>query len=138
MVTKPPEADKATQKGAAAFATYFLAQLNSAYQTLDPSTIDSLSKGSCVSCRAYARSLRRSSDLGERWVGGLTQVEQAVASPIANGQSVVLVTYNSTDFTVYDRSGAVVDEQPAERRSTLQVQVERRPNGWVVRELAQL
>lgn len=137
-VEKPALADEATEAGAEAFARYWMAVRNEAYQTLDPTELARISASSCVTCTSYATSMRRGASAGERWEGGIATVIGVAAPPIANRTTRVLVDYGTTRFVAYDKQGQVLAEQPARKRATLEISVERSGQAWRVREVRRL
>ena len=136
-VEKPALADEATAAGAEAFARYWIAVLNQAYQTLDPSELDQISASECTTCQAYSSSMRRAAGDRERWVGGLTKVSSAVATPVQAGTSLVLIGYDADAFTAYDRFDAVLDKQAPQEDGTIKVVAQRKGGMWLAREVTQ-
>jgi len=138
VTSTPVVADDGSRDAAAAFARQWVEALNVAYQTLDSRELQALSAPECMTCQAYIKSMSNAKAAGERWEGGLATVRTAVAAPIADHATDVLVNYDSTAFFVQEASGARSNEQAAEKNATVQVSLKRVGDSWITVEVAQL
>ena len=135
MVTKPPEADKATAAGAEAFARYWIAVADEAFATLNSSSLAKISGPKCATCQSYIESIERSSRNRERYAGGQISVKEAAATPLSGATAVVLLVYDVTELRVYDERDALIDTVPAKERVSLNFTLRRRGSTWIAKQL---
>ena len=138
VVTKPPEADKATATGAEAFARYWIAELNAAFASLDASRLQSISGPRCATCQSYIDSLRTSAANLERYEGGHISVREVAATSPAASAATVILNYDSAEGRVFDAEGKLLDRVAARRNVTLQFDLVRRGSGWTAKQLVRV
>lgn len=137
-VVRPPEADEPTAEGAAAFARYWYAELDRAYDLLDSRRIQALSHRQCQVCQRYIEDIDLAAREGEVYRGGGFQVLSAVAPALQNTSTVVLLRYSSPPLVVSDRDGHVVSRSAHRSSVTSQLLVSRQGEGWRVREAREM
>lgn len=138
MPTRPPEADAATEAGAAAFARYWVDVFNADLEAIDPAGIAAISESSCQTCQAYIASLRESTAGRESYRGGRIVVREAVTTPLEGRQATVLVNCDTAALEVLNSEGVLIKTVPAELNTTLQFQLEHVGTTWVAAEVAQV
>ncbi len=137
-VPLPSEAKAATPQGAAAFARYFYATLNAAYDSLDNRQLLTLVDPGCKTCANYVRDIAAAHRKGDRFKGGGFKVRFAEAPSLSGNLVVVLVTYDMPTLTLYNREGAVQLRVPSRTNLQTGVQLQRHAGNWhVVRVVAQ-
>jgi len=137
-VPLPTEARAATPQGAAAFARYFYATLNAAYDSLDNRQLLTLVDPGCRTCANYVRDIAAAHAKGERFQGGGFKVRFAEAPAFSGSLVVVDVTYDAAALTIYNRDRGVRRRLPSQTNLQTGVQLQRRADGWrVVRVVAQ-
>ena len=137
-VEKPALADEATAAGAEAFARYWYAEVNRAYQTLDGGNLRTLATADCASCRRLADSLDKSRRLGQRYEGGTVQIGSAVSPPLSGRTAHVLVDYSAAALTAFSSDGAVTAKVPAFSKTTVQMTLLQREGAWRVQGIGRL
>ena len=138
VVTRPPEADKATAAGAEAFARYWIAELNAAFVSLDASRLQKISGPNCATCQSYIDSLRLSAANLESYQGGQIEVRELAATSPAASATTVILSYDSAEGRVLNAEGLLIDRVAARQNVTLQFDLLRRGSGWIVQQLVRV
>lgn len=131
-----PEVER--RKAAEAAAKQWVDVLNTAYTTSDPAALEALSLPQCHTCSAYAASLRDAQRTNRRWVGGLQHVNNAVAAPVMNDETDVLVNYDTSPFYVLEANGTRSNALEARHNETMQVSLREVDGRWLAVEVVQL
>jgi hypothetical protein len=103
-----PEAAKAeTKEGLEAFARYWFAQLNFAYETGRLSGLNEVTSSGCEFCSNIARALA-TNYVGDRWMAGGHIETPSVSTTYvaqADGQYQVIVQVRQEEITYFDSDG---------------------------------
>jgi hypothetical protein len=130
----PTGIDAPGPEGAAAFAKFFYAEIDRAYQKKDPEIVRALILPSCKTCELYIRTITRLRDKNEQFTGGGFKINFAVAPADTGGNSAarVDVGYDFGAGIFYDAAGKVIQRQPALRNVEEQVALSRVADAWRV------
>jgi hypothetical protein len=103
-----PEVAKAeTKEGLEAFARYWVAQLNFAYETGRLSGLNSVTSAGCEFCSNLARALAANYE-GDRWMaGGHIEIPSVSTTYVTqpDGQYQMIVQVRQEEITYFDSSG---------------------------------
>lgn len=121
--------------GAAAFARFFISQVNAAYVSPQQASIDKLFEASCDTCQRYKQTLMELRSKQHHLRHPPLQIKSAEAPRPEGGVSQVLIVGSSPKQQLVDQKGGVVEEYPAEARVVLVVTVRRHGSSWVVTEI---
>jgi hypothetical protein len=128
----PAEAQPATSAGAEAFAKFFYAQTNRAFNDKNPDLVRLLSAPGCGACDAYVQSITLLRDNNERVEGYAVNVFQAVAPIVTGPEARVDVSWSATLTTRYDANGKVLTREGPFRRVNEEVRLVRVRDQWRV------
>lgn len=134
-VVRPPEADRPDGAGAEAFARYWYAELNAAYDSMKTDRLAAVSQPSCQTCQNYIESIDRAKREGERYEGGEVTIMQTVPAPPDNEVLSVLVNYNANEGKAYDRDNHLILNAPARTNAAVDFQAKRAGDHWVAAEV---
>ncbi|HEX8095432.1 DUF6318 family protein [Jatrophihabitans sp.] len=113
----PAAAKARTQAGANAFAEFYMRTLDWAYATTNPSYLKHYSAASCGLCTGLATGITRTATQRHRYLGGRLTIHPATTTAIgpatAPADYCSIVTVDITAQSIVDRTGEVVDVEPA-------------------------
>ncbi len=125
-----------TPQGAAAFARYFFTVLDTAYNTGDTTTLESISAPECVACRRYISSIRQVYDDGGRFEGGSTTVRFAEAPRLSTStQAEVDAVFDISAIRALANDGSEIFNEDAIPGRRVTIQLSRREGSWRVQEV---
>jgi hypothetical protein len=114
----PPEAQKHTPEGAAAFVKYYFQQANESWTRPDASLLPPLSEGGCQSCANLIKTAQELVAQHQRYSMGPVTVTRATAFEGGAGdQQLVRASLRQRKVDVLDASGKVVSSDPAAKVS---------------------
>lgn len=110
----PPEAQKHTPEGAAAFVKYYFDQVNEAWTTPDATLLPKLADSGCKSCDGLQSTAQSLADKKRKYEANpvtVTKVTPFDGGP--QGQQFVRVFITQHAVNIVDASGSVVDKDKA-------------------------
>jgi hypothetical protein len=120
--------------GAAAFVRFFFTELDKAYQSGGPMSLDGLAEARCGSCRGYVSVAERLATSGHRFAESTYVDLTTEVPPLSMGIANVDVTFRKFVRHEVDRTGRVIETSPAQsKRLYLIVQLQQQPDGWRIR-----
>lgn len=120
VVAKIPEAARPeTREGAAAFARFYLEQLDLASRQGDPAPLEGLALDSCVMCRDFSQSVTRLKQEGRHHKGTTVEVVKAEPLQYTDSERTVLVDVNLHAVPIVDASGSSTGKTEADSGSFL-------------------
>jgi hypothetical protein len=125
-----------TPEGAGAFARYFYAQVELAYERKDPELVSRLSAPGCETCDAFVETLVDVRQMGHRYEGVEYEIRFAEAPGFEGDEARVTVIYDGPAVVRYDAGGAVIDTEPAVESFEEEVSLVRSGDSWLVQEVA--
>lgn len=128
----PSAAQAETPEGAAAFARFFYAEVERAYEEKDPDIVRALSAPDCRACARFMQSVADLRDTGGRTTGVIYNIRSAEVPALTGEGARVTVIYNSPAIQGLDANGMVVHEEPAVVNFEEQVELLRATTGWLV------
>jgi len=106
----PAAARAHTQKGAEAFARYYVEQINSLNQHPEKGKLERLFKSSCGSCKNFAGSIDYLVDHDQHYTGPIFRILSVESgAENENGFADVFVAADQLPINIVSSSGAVVD-----------------------------
>jgi hypothetical protein len=132
-VEVPLAARAETPQGAAAFARFYLAEVDKAAASGDTTVLRRLSSASCQTCRNVATAIERDRAQGLRLLGGARTVTTAEASVEATFH-LVDISYDTAASRVVDDGDQTVRSSPARRGGLMQMAVVH-VDEWIVRAI---
>jgi predicted lipid-binding transport protein (Tim44 family) len=136
--TPSPEAtgiDAPGPQGAAAFARFFYAQIQRAFETGDVSVLQKYSRSECETCQNFISSVNGTRAAGGRVEGYKITVLTAVAPADTGATARVDIVRNSTESIEYDKHGKVVDRAAGHKGIEEQMNLVRVNNSWQVSKM---
>jgi hypothetical protein len=134
----PAEAQPATSAGAEAFAKFFYAQTNRAFNDKNPELVSLLSAPGCGACDAYVKSIQLLRDNNERVEGYAVNVFQAVAPMVTGPEARVDVSWSAPKATSYDANGKATHSEGPFKRVNEEVRLIRINDQWRVQSIKSL
>lgn len=132
VVPMPSEAAAETPEGAAAFARYWIATLESALATGDASQLRSLSGPTCSSCTNLIGAAEDVKAQGQSIEGAGFAVDFAEAPPLEEGEVVVELRYRRASGKLLNSQGEVVSQIAPEGPINAQMRLSRQGSSWIV------
>jgi hypothetical protein len=128
----PPEASQHTDAGAAAFATFYVQQIDLAARDADPSTLRQLVDSRCGGCSSVIGLVEGLKSKGQHHTALSFTIARSVWSPFSTDRMWVIdVLIDDAGATTVDSAGATVSTSPA-AKFTLRNSLEWRASGWIV------
>lgn len=131
----PPSAQAETPQAAAAFARFFYAEVERAFNSKDPSIVEALSAPGCEACDLFAGSLTALRDNNERITPVDFEVVFAEAPAFSGPEARVDLAYNTVAVQRFDASGELIYEEPATKNDQVQLTLVRSGSSWLVQEV---
>ena len=112
-VSVPPPGTTHTQAGSEAFSLHFFEQVNTAWRTSNPKTLDGLYAPTCKTCAAIRASAADYASRGQRYRDTpLTRISAKSLTAATGATTQVRVTATQEASAVVDRGGKVVEAVP--------------------------
>jgi hypothetical protein len=112
----PPEAQKHTPEGAAAFAEYFIEQSNEAWVRPDTTLLPPLSEKGCLSCKSLQETAAELKSKGQRYESDPVTVTEVVPLEGApGGRQRLRIQLVQHRVDILDRAGKVVSTDPSKK-----------------------
>jgi hypothetical protein len=134
----PAEATAATSAGAEAFAKFFYAQVQRAFEAKDPEIVRVLGAPGCGACDAYVASITKLRDNNERVEGYALTVFDAIAPAVTGPRARVDVSWTAPVVKRLDANGKVIRTEGPFRRVNEQVELLRSGDQWRVQAIKSL
>jgi hypothetical protein len=134
----PAEAQPATSAGAEAFAKFFYAEVQRAFESKDPEIVRALGAPGCGACDAYVASITKLRDNNERVEGYALKVFQAVAPQVTGPTARVDVSWTAPIVKRLDANGKVIHAEGPFRRVNEEVGLLRSDDHWLVQSIKSL
>lgn len=136
----PAAARARTQKGANAFAEFFMRTLDWAYATTNPSYMRHYSAPSCGLCDELATEIQQTAAVRHWYLGGRLTIRPATKTPVgpvtAPADFCSTVSVDRTAHSVVDRAGTVFVEEAAHPNFRWKLCVKASSNRWQVTHFA--
>ncbi len=131
----PSAATQQSPQGAEAFARHYYATLSRAFSTGETAPLRALATSGCQTCARFANSIDASTRLGQRFAGGQITVRAAAAVKREASLSDVTLRYDSAPLRLLSADGAELRQRAAQLGVTVEMQLRRSRNGWLVDEI---
>jgi hypothetical protein len=134
----PAAAKAPTSAGAEAFAKFFYAQTNRAFNEKNPELVKALSAPGCGACDAYVGSIQRLLNNNERVEGYAVNVFFAVAPEVGGDTARVDVSWSVPLIKRFDAQGKVFRTEGPFSRVNEEVGLLRVGDRWLVHSIKSL
>ena len=134
-VPVPSAAQAETPEGAAEFARFFYAEVERAYEALDPAIVSQLSAPACEACAKFVRTLTITRERGERYVGVAYDLALAEAPADDAPRTVVTIVYDAPPVVLYASDGSVISREPGLQGVEEELELVRGGGSWLVQDV---
>ncbi len=135
VLAKIPKAARAeTQKGAEAFAVFFLSSLNTAARNADPTVLEGLYSKECGTCQNMQATIKEFHVNGEHHDQDSLKILKVSTLVYAEEQKAVRVDVDQRPVNIVDKNGRVVQRTEA-AKSAFAVTLKPTGSHWVVYKL---
>ena len=132
----PAEARAATPRGAAAFARFYIKEVDNAFDSPGKLDLASFSEPMCSACQRILKSLKTIEATGRTAAEPRLKIISSRGSTVMGGKSLVKVTYEVPSRAPTEKADAALQTASARVVETTSVMLRWRGPSWVVESLA--
>jgi hypothetical protein len=134
----PLEATQHTDRGAQAFAEFFVKTIDWGFATVSAAYLRRYANPTCSSCSTLAQNFDRYRHDHDRYVGGRITVRAASLSPeplVRSAECTALITFDILSYELTSRSGHFISADGAHKGESFEVSLVWHENHWSVVDL---